>query len=93
MHALVSADDQSVIKGGSAGDFHVYKEDDKALIASAPEIRDMLLKLEWAPCDDGCGWVCQDCTAYKTPSVGEPRPGYGQHYPACALAVLLGRLR
>jgi hypothetical protein len=54
------------------------------------EMRDMLEECQWAINSDG-ETECPVCLAYKV-ALGEPRPGYGQHYEECRLAALLKRV-
>lgn len=65
----------------------VENRDDQALIAVAPEMRDMLLKLEWSKPDTyDQGGECPECgagAAYK----------FCVHTNDCHLAALLERIR
>ncbi len=63
--------------------------DDAALIALAPEMREALLKLEWAAYDGSAGvGFCPSCQAV------EPlEQGGGKHAQGCTLAALLEKLR
>jgi hypothetical protein len=79
---IVDSNGGEVARGyeGEGGDWVVAEPDDAALIALAPEMREMLLKLEGAMLGDG-GDACAWCSEF-------------QHSPKdCEFAALLEKLR
>jgi hypothetical protein len=89
---LQCADDTYVAIPNTDETISLRSEDDKALIALAPEMREMLIGLERTPGaydgemggEPGCP-VCR----YPMPVPGDPH----SHAVACALAALLDRIR
>lgn len=67
----------------------VGAKDNLILVALAPEMRDMLLKLEWSAYDGSAGvGYCPNCKAVEPLELGG-----GDHDSHCALAALLEKLR
>lgn len=62
-------------------DLAAWSDDDEALLAAAPEMREMLLKLEWMGDTNEEHDICPCCALFKVHSSG------------CALAALLERIR
>ncbi len=89
LSALLSAKGEELVRASSTGDIHVYNDDDKALIAAAPEMREMLLKLEWQHDDDYT--FCCVCQAGRRDDSRSKKPL--THETGCTLGALLERIR
>lgn len=75
--ALDDADGNPIVGPGGLNYITVASEE-RSLIAAAPEMREMLLKLEWT---DEFQPMCPCCSWPE------------RHQPGCALASLLDRIR
>lgn len=74
---------------GHCGDAVQVGDDDGELIQAAPEMREMLLKLEWQRDDDFA--YCATCSAGRRDDSRSKKPL--THEAGCALAALLERIR
>lgn len=89
LFSRAAGEEKCVLQAGSSQDIHAYNMDDAALIALAPEMREMLLRLEWsgtdAPLDDDLPPIpsCPLCGARK----GE------KLHVRCTLGALMDRIR
>lgn len=89
-YSVIGADGQRVFALGLNGEEPAYPPmtvvDNAALVVAAPEMREMLIRLEWVVGSKG-GRYCPDNQC------GIPEATDAKHRNGCALAALLERIR